>query len=118
MAMNKVQFQAGLSLPAFTAKFGSEAQCRKALFSARWPEGFRCPACAGSAHSTFKRDGQIRVRQLTFIRHMHIDQCEVLLQEELVQLVNAEIDIPVTVTRQIEQSVVRLRVGRWRCCLR
>lgn len=68
MAMNKVQFQAGLSLPAFMAKFGSEAQCRKSLFRARWPEGFRCPACDGAAHSTFKRGGQVYY-QCTDCRH-------------------------------------------------
>ncbi len=68
MAMNKVQFQAGLSLPAFMAKFGSEAQCRQSLFRARWPEGFRCPECSSSAHSTFKRDGQVYY-QCTDCRH-------------------------------------------------
>ncbi|MBK9655092.1 MAG: IS1595 family transposase, partial [Rhodanobacteraceae bacterium] len=45
-----------------------EAQCRKSLFSARCPKVFRCPACAGSAHSTFKRDGQIYY-QCTDCRH-------------------------------------------------
>ena len=43
MAMNKIQFQAGLSLPAFLAQFGTEAQCEDSLEQSRWPQGFRCP---------------------------------------------------------------------------
>lgn len=45
MAMNRIQFQPGLSLPAFHAQFGTEKQCADALESARWPQGFRCPGC-------------------------------------------------------------------------
>lgn len=68
MAQNRVQFQAGLSLPAFMAKFGTDRKCAKALFSARWPDGFHCPACNGAAHSTFKREGQTYF-QCTACRH-------------------------------------------------
>ena len=50
MAMNRVQFQAGLSLPAFYHPFGSEEQCSQTLELARWPQGFRCPHCQGDAH--------------------------------------------------------------------
>src|SRR3954447_3785628 len=32
-------------MPAFLARFGSDGQCREYLFEARWPDGFRCPAC-------------------------------------------------------------------------
>ncbi len=46
MAMNRVQFQAGLSLPGFLARYGSEVQCEQALEAARWPDGFTCPRCA------------------------------------------------------------------------
>lgn len=45
MPMNRVQFQAGLSLPEFLAQYGTEAQCEAALEQARWPKGFRCPRC-------------------------------------------------------------------------
>jgi transposase-like protein len=45
MAMNRVQFQSGISLPAFYRQFGTEEQCTKALELARWPGGFRCPHC-------------------------------------------------------------------------
>ena len=45
MAKNQVQFQRGLSLPEFLKQYGSEAQCRNALFQWRWPEGFACPEC-------------------------------------------------------------------------
>ena len=31
----------------FEARFSTEAACREYLFQLRWPEGFRCPRCAG-----------------------------------------------------------------------
>jgi hypothetical protein len=31
MAMNRIQFQAGLSLPSFLEQYGTEAQCEAAL---------------------------------------------------------------------------------------
>lgn len=54
MPMNRIQFQAGLSLPAFHEQFGTEGQCEAALEKVRWPHGFRCPRCGESAHSTFR----------------------------------------------------------------
>ena len=45
MAKNKIQFQKGLSLTDFLSQYGTEEQCRKALFSMRWPQGFECPRC-------------------------------------------------------------------------
>ena len=62
MAMNRVQFQAGLSMPEFVAQYGTEAKCRRALYRSRWPAGFRCPACDGRRRSQFRRDGQIYYR--------------------------------------------------------
>lgn len=59
MPMNRVQFQPGLSLFEFQARFGRESQCRRALYKARWPHGFRCPACDDRRRSTFRRGGQI-----------------------------------------------------------
>ena len=35
----------GLSEAEFRARFGSEAQCRAALFALRWGKGWVCPAC-------------------------------------------------------------------------
>lgn len=58
MAMNRVQFQPGLSLPAFLASYGSEGQCERALEAARWPDGFVCPRCAGKRCSRFQRHAQ------------------------------------------------------------
>lgn len=57
MAMNKVQFQSGLSLPAFLKRYGSEAQCEQALQQARWPDGFVCPRCQATAATQFVRSG-------------------------------------------------------------
>ena len=46
MAINKIQFQHGMSLPDFLSRYGTEDQCVQALFDCRWPSGFRCPRCA------------------------------------------------------------------------
>jgi len=37
-----------LSLPEFTARYGTEQACRAARFAARWPDGFHCPKCGAS----------------------------------------------------------------------
>jgi hypothetical protein len=58
MPMNRVQFQPGMSLREFQARFGTEQQCRQALHEARWPYGFRCPSCEGAEHSLFERHGR------------------------------------------------------------
>lgn len=59
MAMSKMQYQSGLSMAKFMARYATESQCREALYRSRWPDGFRCPACASADHSQFKRDDQI-----------------------------------------------------------
>jgi len=58
MAMNRVQFQSGLSLPRFLQRYGSEAQCIQALVQARWPQGFVCPRCQHAGASRFQRGVQ------------------------------------------------------------
>lgn len=55
MAINRIQFQKGLSMFEFQAQYGSEAQCLAAFEAARWPEGFRCPHCDSQAHRVFWR---------------------------------------------------------------
>jgi transposase-like protein len=47
MAMNRIQFQAGLSVPRFIELYGSEEKCEADLEQSRWPDGFRCPRCEG-----------------------------------------------------------------------
>ncbi len=54
MAMNRIQFQPGLSLPAFLAHFGAETQCEEVLELSRWPHGFLCPGCDKSDHYILK----------------------------------------------------------------
>ena len=51
MARNVVQFQNGLSEPAFEQQYGTEEQCRAIVVAARWPRGFECTACGGRQHS-------------------------------------------------------------------
>jgi transposase-like protein len=50
MAMNRIQFQHGMSIPEFLRRFGTEAQCFEALRAARWPQEFRCPRCGAPEH--------------------------------------------------------------------
>ena len=58
MPMNRIQFQGGLSLPAFLERFGTETRCETALESARWPEGFRCPHCGEARHYVLRQRGR------------------------------------------------------------
>ena len=54
MAMNRIQFQPGMSLFEFFRQFGTESQCKAALEQARWPQGFRCPRCGGTTHCVLR----------------------------------------------------------------
>src|SRR5215216_6911459 len=58
MPRNRLQHQKGLSDDAFERLYPDEEACRKAWFAWRWPEGFKCPRCAGSKYC------EIRGRQL------------------------------------------------------
>ena len=51
MARNVVQFQKGLSEPAFEQLYGTEEQCRAIVIASRWPNGFECPVCGGRQYS-------------------------------------------------------------------
>ena len=51
MARNAVQFQKGLSMAGFNQLYGTEDLCHAALVAMRWPGGFACPKCEGTAHS-------------------------------------------------------------------
>jgi transposase-like protein len=50
MAMNRIQFQPGMSLSQFLELYGTEEQCNAALEKARWPNGFHCPRCGEQKH--------------------------------------------------------------------
>ena len=58
MKKNFVRFQEGISLSDFLEKYGTEAQCRKALFDWRWPNGFVCPEC-GHTHYCLLNTNQL-----------------------------------------------------------
>jgi transposase-like protein len=68
MAMNRIQFQPGLSMPEFAKRFGTESQCAAALEAARWPNGFSCPRCGGAGHCVL-RGGSCKVFQCNACRH-------------------------------------------------
>ena len=52
MAMNRVQFQRGLSMARFLKQCGAVEQCHAALVASRWPTGFVCSHCGETQHST------------------------------------------------------------------
>ena len=68
MAMNRIQFQPGLSLPDFFSSYGTELQCVQALEAVRWPKGFICPRCTQTAHCVL-RGGTHKVFQCNTCRH-------------------------------------------------
>ena len=73
MAMNRVQFQPGLSMTKFLERHGSDDRCEAALIASRWPEGFACPACDSRPNSSFRREGRLYF-QCSACRH----QCSVI----------------------------------------
>ncbi len=68
MGMNRVQMQAGLSMPEFLKQYGTEAQCEAAVIGMRWPEGFRCPTCSDDRYATV-RAGRRQLWQCHRCRH-------------------------------------------------
>ncbi len=65
--MNRIQFQAGMSLNQFLADYGTEPQCEAIVEKARWPRGFQCPKCQGQQHSSYRR-GRVKVFQCRVCR--------------------------------------------------
>ena len=51
MAMNKIQFQAGMSMQEFHRQYGTEEQCEATVFASRWPGGWSCPRCQSTRHA-------------------------------------------------------------------
>jgi transposase-like protein len=54
MSKNKVQFQSGYSLIDLFQHYGTEKQCREALFNWRWPTGFNCSECGDDKYCFLK----------------------------------------------------------------
>jgi hypothetical protein len=38
--------QAGMSMPEFQKRYGTEDQCEAVVMAMRWPEGYLCPVCS------------------------------------------------------------------------
>src|SRR5436309_2078587 len=55
MAMNRVQYQAGLPMLEFFENYGTHEQCEELVRAWRWPDGFICPRCSQTWHSEFRR---------------------------------------------------------------
>jgi len=50
----------GLSEVAFQEAYGSEVQCRAALFAWRWGRGWSCPTCGHGGHCYLKKRGKLQ----------------------------------------------------------
>lgn len=59
MAMNRVQFQSGLSMLEFMELYGTQEQCEAAICASRWPDGFACPRCGCRHHSSFRHETRL-----------------------------------------------------------
>jgi ribosomal protein L37AE/L43A len=68
MAMNRVQFQKGMSLGEFMRRYGTEEGCEREVQEQRWPQGFVCPSCGGREYSNFRR-GKLLYYQCCGCRH-------------------------------------------------
>lgn len=79
MAINHVQFQRGLPMAEFIARYGTEPQCHAALVASRWPNGFVCSDCAGTRHSTVERKG-LRYWQCSACREQTTVTCGTVFQ--------------------------------------
>ena len=63
MAMNRVQFQPGLSIHAFMALYSTQEKCEAAFIHWRWPEKYVCPSCGriDPSFSSFRRGSLLTV---------------------------------------------------------
>ena len=50
----------GLSEVAFQEAYGSEEQCRAALFEWRWGRGWSCPSCGHGGHCYLKKRAKLQ----------------------------------------------------------
>jgi len=110
MAMNRVQFQPGLSMAEFMSRYGSDEQCEAALVESRWPTGFVCPSCGCGHSSSFRREGRLYF-QCTACRH----QCSDVRQDERIELAADHIDRTVGIGVLVGQHSPAQRTHRqWR----
>lgn len=55
MTLNSSQFQRGLSLAQFQARYATGRQCGQALVAQRWPQAFKCAHCGCKRWLTIRR---------------------------------------------------------------
>jgi len=55
MAINKIQFQEGYSIFEVFENYGTDEQCRQALFQRKFPNGFVCPNCGATKYCELKK---------------------------------------------------------------
>ena len=79
MGINTVQFQRGLPMAEFMQRYGTQEQCHAALVASRWPQGFVCPCCGATRHSTFEREG-LRYWQCSACREQTTVTCGTIFQ--------------------------------------
>jgi hypothetical protein len=68
MSKYAIQFQRGLPLIEFVARYGTEAQCTHEVERQRWPGGFECPHCSAREQPYRVAHGRRTVLQC---RHCH-----------------------------------------------
>ena len=68
MAKNQVQFQKGYSLFEFMEDYGSEEQCRQAVFAWRFPNGYVCKECGHKGFCVLKTRNLLQCNRC---KHQH-----------------------------------------------
>ena len=66
MSINKVQFQEGYSILELFDNYGTDEQCRQALFDAKFKNGFVCSKCGAKAFCELKKR---KLYQCNFCHH-------------------------------------------------
>ena len=93
MAMNRIQFQAGLSLPAFLAQFGTDEQCAAGINLATldwcmryWQSGYRILVAEFTAKDIasipVSTDGKFRCHRCKIVAEKDLKEIGLIEEKE------------------------------------
>jgi rubredoxin len=72
MPRNPVQFQKRMSEADFDRLYGTETQCREALFAWHRAKGFTCPVCGGGKYSFIETRARYQCSACRFNRRFNL----------------------------------------------
>jgi len=89
--VNKIQFQKGMSLNQFLARYGNEQQCEAALEDACWPKSFRY-SCCSKEHYRYKRNS-VKIFHSTKLALTIWFQAQVMCDREGVTRLSGRVEV-------------------------